>query len=79
MQVLSPLTPWKWTQTDQQAFEEVKEQVNQWRNLRRKAIGYLPGAEWVNLCCDVCLTGGSGVISQGIYYDQIVGLLLVDT
>ena len=38
MQILSkraaPLTPWKWTPIDQRAFEDVKEQINEWQNLR---------------------------------------------
>jgi len=39
--------------TDQRAFEDVKERVHKWRDLRRKAINYLPEAEWVNLTADI--------------------------
>lgn len=66
--VAAPLTPWKWTDTEARAFDEVKQIVNQWRNTRRKTINYSPGAQPINLCCDASLTGGSGVLSQGTDY-----------
>lgn len=58
-------TPWQWTPTEQCAFEQVKEAVQKWRDLRGKPIDYSPDGERINLTCDASLTGGSGVISQG--------------
>jgi len=46
----------------------VKDIVQKWRDVRRKTIDYSAGAPKINLCCDACLTGGSGVISQGDDY-----------
>lgn len=60
--------PWKWTYTEQRAFENVKSIVNRWRNTRRVSIDYSPGAPICNLCCDASFTGGSGVLSQGEDY-----------
>ncbi|KAJ3554430.1 hypothetical protein NP233_g12425 [Leucocoprinus birnbaumii] len=56
---------WKWTPTEQRAFDEVREIVQKWRDLRRVALNYGPSAPKVNLTCDASLTGGSGVLSQG--------------
>jgi hypothetical protein len=42
--------------------------VHKWRNTRRRSIDYSPNAPPCNLCCDVLLTGGSGVLSQGSDY-----------
>ncbi|KAJ3002426.1 hypothetical protein NUW54_g5855 [Trametes sanguinea] len=69
MGVLAPLTssarPWKWSATHQRAFEDVKAKVHLWRNNRRVALDYSPGAPCINLVTDASLTGASGYISQG--------------
>lgn len=64
----APTTPWSWNETDQRAFDLVKKSVHDWRNVCRQAIDYsLVGAP-INLVTDACLTGGSGVVSQGDNY-----------
>lgn len=72
MQILSkvaaPSTVWRWTELEQRAFDEVKSIVNEWRDTRRKSVDYSPSAAPLNLVCDGCLTGGSGVFSQGENY-----------
>jgi hypothetical protein len=60
----SASSTWCWGPTEQRAFDEVKETVQKWRDLRRVALDYSPNAEQINLTCD-SLTGGSGVLSQG--------------
>lgn len=56
---------WRWGPTEQRAFEEVKKIVSDHRNSCRVAIDYSPEAETINLVTDACLTGASGVITQG--------------
>lgn len=69
MQVLfkiaAPTHVWRWGVTEARAFQQVKDTVDKWRDLRRIAINYSKGAPTINLVCDACMTGGSGVISQG--------------
>ncbi|KAL7284480.1 hypothetical protein ACG7TL_001771 [Trametes sanguinea] len=69
MGVLAPLTSatkiWKWNGTHQRAFDQVKEKVHLWRNNRRIALDFSPGAPQINLVTDASLTGASGYISQG--------------
>jgi len=66
--VAAPTTVWRWTPTEARAFAEVKDIVHKWRNSHRRSIDYSPSAPMCNLCCDACLTGGSGVVSQGEDY-----------
>ena len=72
MQVLSnvaaPTHVWRWTPTEARAFQQVKDSVQRWRDVCRKSIDYSQNGPRINLCCDACLTGGSGVISQGDDY-----------
>ncbi len=56
---------WQWTPSEQRAFDEVKDIVEKWRDLRRVPLSYETGAQKVNLTCGASLTGGSGVLSQG--------------
>ena len=57
--------PWRWGATEQRAFEEVKSIVHKWRGHHRTTLDYSKGAPPINLTCDACCSGGSGVISQG--------------
>lgn len=57
--------PWKWGPTEQRAFDNVKQLVKEHRDNHRVAIDYSPNAERINLVTDACLTGASGVLSQG--------------
>jgi hypothetical protein len=72
MQVLSnvvaPTHVWRWIPTEARAFQQVRDLVQQWRDVHCKSIDYSEGAPRIHLCCDACLTGGSGVILQGDNY-----------
>ena len=57
--------PWRWSATEQRAFDEVRAIVHQWRSTHRTNLDYSPDAPPINLTCDASHTGGSGVISQG--------------
>ena len=67
--MMSGSKPWKWTETHQCAFEQVKEIVHKFRDNWRVALDYLEGAPVINLVMDASLTGTSGYISQG---DELV-------
>lgn len=56
---------WRWTATEQRAFEQIKQIVHNSRENHRIAISYDPKAESINLVTDACLTGGSGTLTQG--------------
>ena len=56
---------WRWDDTAQQAFDKVKEIVNDHRDRRRKALDYSKGAPPIWVTTDGCLTGGGGHVSQG--------------
>src|ERR1700729_3559923 len=56
---------WRWTPTEQRAFDLVKQSVHDWRELRRKSIDYTSGAPKINLAADSCLSGGGATLSQG--------------
>ena len=47
-------------------FNLVKKIIGQHRDLRRRTIDYSAGHMPINLSCDACLTGGSGVVWQGV-------------
>ena len=57
--------PWRWDDTAQRSFEEVKEIVSDHRNSRQKALDYTEGAPPIWVTTDGCLTGGGGYVSQG--------------
>ena len=57
--------PWRWDDTAQQAFDEVKKIVNDHRDQRREALDYSRGAPPIWVTTDGCLTGGGGYVSQG--------------
>jgi hypothetical protein len=57
--------PWRWDDTAQRAFEEVKSIVSDHRDRRRKALDYSEGAPPIWVTTDGCLTGGGGYVSQG--------------
>jgi len=58
-------TPWCWTYTKQHAFDEVWSIIAKWRHTHCTNLDYSANAMPINLTCDACNTGGSGVISQG--------------
>ena len=57
--------PWRWDDTAQRSFEEVKEIVSDHRNSRQKVLDYTEGAPPIWVTTDGCLTGGGGYVSQG--------------
>jgi transposase InsO family protein len=69
MGILSALTgegtPFRWTYTEQRAFDEIRNIVGEARDLARVAIDYSPGAPPINLVTDGCSIGIAGCISQG--------------
>ena len=67
--------PWRWDDTAQRAFDEVKKIVNDHRSQRREALDYSKGAPPIWVTTDGCLTGGGGYVSQGIDPDnaKVVG------
>jgi hypothetical protein len=66
---LTPLTGkrslWRWSMTEQRAFDQIKDMVQRWCDHHQTALDYSAGAPPINLVCDASLTGGSGVLSQG--------------
>ncbi|KAJ3499851.1 hypothetical protein NLJ89_g10053 [Agrocybe chaxingu] len=69
MGILSSITgdavPFRWTPTEQRAFEDVKRLVHSAREHRRVPLDYAEGAPTIWMITDGCATGISGVISQG--------------
>ena len=67
--------PWRWDDTAQRSFDEVKKIVNDHRDQRREAIDYSTDAPPIWVTTDGCLTGGGGYVSQGIDPDnaKVVG------
>ena len=69
MGILSALTgegtPFRWTYTEQRAFDQIKNIVADARDLARIAIDYGPNAPPINLVTDGCSIGIAGCISQG--------------
>lgn len=67
--ILSAITgdkvPFRWTHTEQRAFEEVKDLTHKARHHSRKLISYGSSAHQVWMITDGCLTGIAGVVSQG--------------
>ena len=62
--------PWRWDNTAQRAFDEVKKIVNDHRDQRREALDYSEGAPPIWVTTDGCLTGGGGYVSQGKNPDE---------
>jgi hypothetical protein len=64
MGILSGMTsesrPWRWDDTAQRAFDEVKQIVSNHRDQRREALEYSKGAPPIWVTTDGCLTGGGG-------------------
>ena len=58
-------TPFRWTYTEQRAFDQIKNIVADARDLARIAIDYGPNAPPINLVTDGCSIGIAGCISQG--------------
>jgi hypothetical protein len=69
MGILSALTgdtvPFRWTFTEQRAFEDVKYLVHEARNHCRVPLNYEKGAPTIWMVTDGCATGISGLVSQG--------------
>lgn len=67
--VLSAITgdkvPFRWTPTEQRAFDEAKSLIHSARGRSRRPLLYGEKAPPVWLITDGCLTGISGVVSQG--------------
>jgi len=57
--------PWRWDDTAQQAFDDVKKIVSDHRDQRQEALDYSKGAPPIWVTTDGCLTGGGGYVSQG--------------
>jgi hypothetical protein len=69
MGILSAITgdavPFRWTFTEQRAFEDVRHLVHQARDFNRTPLSYAEGAPPIWMITDGCATGVSGVIAQG--------------
>jgi len=69
MGILTALTgdmvPFRWTYTEQRAFEDVKHLVHQARDHRWVPLNYSKDAAMIWMVTDGCATGISGLISQG--------------
>lgn len=69
MGVLSAITgdavPFRWTHTEQRAFEDVKRLVQDARDHSRVPLSYEKDAPRIWLITDGCATGISGVVAQG--------------
>ena len=55
---------WHWMHTEQHAFDEICTIVQRWQDVCCVNLNYASTAP-INLTCDACNTGSSGVISQG--------------
>lgn len=56
---------WRWDDTAQRSFEEVKKIVSEHRDQRHAALDYSKNAPPIWVTTDGCLTGGGGYVSQG--------------
>ena len=56
---------WRWDDTAQRAFDEVRNIVQDHREQRRRALDYSKNAAPIWVTTDGCLTGGGGYVSQG--------------
>lgn len=69
MGILSAITgdtvPFRWTYTEQRAFEDVKHLVQAARDHRRVPLKYGPDAPKIWMITDGCSTGIAGAIAQG--------------
>jgi hypothetical protein len=69
MGILTALTgdtvPFRWTYTEQRAFEDVKNLVHQARDHCRVPLDYSKDAPTIWMVTDGCATGISGLVSQG--------------
>jgi len=69
MGILTVLTgdtvPFRWTYTEQRAFEDVKHLVHQARDHRRIPLDYSKDAPMIWMVTDGCATEISGLVSQG--------------
>ena len=64
---------WRWTLTEQRAFEQIKLLVSKFGSHTRKSLSYAPNAPPIYVICDASYTGAAGVLSQGINWkDSIV-------
>jgi hypothetical protein len=57
--------PFRWTATEQRAFDEVKTYVSACAGHNRVPLSYGPGSPQVWMMTDACPTGVGGVIAQG--------------
>lgn len=69
MGVLTAITgdavPFRWTYTEQRAFEDVKRLVHDAREFRRVPLSYAKDSPPIWMVTDGCATGVAGVVSQG--------------
>lgn len=69
MGVLTRLTgdkvPFKWTFTEQRAFDQIKELVQAFRDHHRISLDYSPGTPSINIVTDASASGIGRIVSQG--------------
>jgi hypothetical protein len=66
MGILHQLTgnvPFRWTETHQRVFEEIKQYTHNFRNHHRKPLVYGKKAPPINIVTDASSTGMAGVVS----------------
>ena len=57
---------WRWTLTEQHAFEQIKSLVSKFGSHTRKSLSYTPSAPPIYVICNASYTGAARVLSQGI-------------
>jgi len=65
MKLTGKTHPWRWTATEQCAFDDIRVIVQKWRTTHWTNLDYAPDVPPINLTCDASHTGGGSVISQG--------------
>lgn len=63
--VCGDTVPFRWDDTEQRAFEEVKRYVSACSSHSRVPLTYVPGHPQIWMMTDACPTGVGGVIAQG--------------
>jgi hypothetical protein len=69
MGVLTRLTgdkvPFRWSFTEQRAFDQIKQLVSDFREHHRVSLNYSPDALPINMVTDASVSGIGGIVSQG--------------
>ena len=75
MGVLTHLTgdsvAYNWTHTEQHVFDQVKQLISDFHNHHCVVLDYTPGAPPINMVTDTCITGISGIVSQGYDWHNV--------